>query len=57
MHSVLGGVSVQIFLCVGFGERKLSELEGLRNYFLPSFIAACAAASLAIGTLKGEHDT
>ena len=26
------------------------------NYF-SSFIAACAAASLAIGTLNGEHDT
>ena len=40
MHSVLGGVGVQMFLRVGFGERKLSEFEGLRNYFLPSFIAA-----------------
>ncbi len=57
MHSVLGGVGVQVFLCVGFGERKFSELEGLRNYFLPSFIAACAAASLAIGTRKGEQLT
>ena len=26
------------------------------SYF-PAAIAACAAASLAIGTLKGEHDT
>ena len=26
-------------------------------YFPPSAIAACAAASLAIGTLNGEHDT
>ena len=26
-------------------------------YFLGFFIAACAAASLAIGTLNGEHDT
>ena len=32
MHSVLGGVGVQVFLCVGFGERKFSELKGLRNY-------------------------
>ena len=57
MHSVLGGVGVQMFLHVGFCERKFSELEGLRNYFLPSFIAACAAASLAIGTRKGEQLT
>jgi hypothetical protein len=26
-------------------------------YFPPSAIAACAAASLAIGTRNGEHDT
>ena len=57
MHSVLGGVGVQVFLRVGFGERKFSELEGLRNYFLPSFIAAWAAERRAIGTRKGEQDT
>ena len=57
MHSVLGGVGVQIFLRVGFGERKLSEFEGLRNYFLPSFIAACAALNRAIGTRNGEQET
>ena len=80
MHSVLGGVGVQISLCVGFGERKFSELEGFRNYcgsnkvpghpleifdfgsgsgsyFLPSFIAACAAARRAIGTRNGEQET
>jgi len=28
----------------------------LKGYFL-DFSAACAAASLAIGTLKGEHET
>jgi len=28
----------------------------LWNYF-PALIAACAAASLAIGTRNGEHDT
>ena len=27
------------------------------NYFLGFLIAACAAASLAIGTLNGEQDT
>lgn len=42
MHSVPCGISVQILLCVGFGERKLSEFEGGGTYFLPSFIAACA---------------
>ena len=26
-------------------------------YFWLDFMAACAAASLAIGTLNGEHDT
>ena len=57
MHSVLRGVGVQILLRVGFGERKLSELEGLRNYFLPSLIAAWAAARRAIGTRKGEQET
>ncbi len=58
MHAVLGGgVGVQIILHIGSRERKLSELEGLWNYFLPSFIAACAAASLAIGTRKGEQET
>ena len=31
-HSVLGGVGVQVFLRVGFGERKLSELEGRGTY-------------------------
>ena len=40
MHAVLGGVGVQVFLRVGFGERKLSEFEWLGTYFLPSFIAA-----------------
>ena len=57
MHSVLGGVGVQIGLRVGFGKRKLSEFEGLRNYFLPSFIAAWAAARRAMGTRKGEQET
>ncbi len=57
MHAVLRGVGVQIILCVGFGERKLSELEGRGTYFLPSLIAAWAAESLAIGTRKGEQDT
>ncbi len=41
MHSVLGGVGVQIFLCVGFGERKVSKLKGRETYYLPSLIAAC----------------
>ena len=27
------------------------------SYFLDALIAACAAASLAMGTLNGEHDT
>ncbi len=40
MHTVLGGVGVQIFLCVGSRERKSSEFEGLGTYFLPSLIAA-----------------
>ena len=57
MHAVLGGVGVQISLCVGFGERKLSKFEWLRNYSLPSFIAAWAAERRAIGTRKGEQDT
>ena len=30
MHAVLGGVGVQ--MRVGFGERKLSEFEGLGTY-------------------------
>lgn len=57
MHSVLGGVGVQVFLCVGFGERKFSKLEWLGSYFLPCFIAAWAAAKRAIGTRKGEQET
>ena len=80
MHAVLGGVGVQISLCVGFGERKLSEFErrgtycasnkvpwhsleifdfasGSGSYFLPSLIAAWAAARRAIGTRYGEQDT
>ena len=32
MHSVLCGVGVQIFLRVGFGERKFSEFEWLGTY-------------------------
>ena len=40
MHSVLRGVGVQIFLRVGFGERKFSEFEWLGTYFLPCVIAA-----------------
>ncbi len=31
MHAVLGGIGIQILLCVGFGERKLSKFEGLRT--------------------------
>ena len=57
MHSVLRGAPVQIFLRVGSRERKLSEFEGRGTYFLPSFIAACAAERRAMGTRKGEQDT
>ena len=80
MHAVLGGVGVQMFLCVGFSERKLSEFEGRGtycasnkvpghpleifdfgsgsgSYFLPSLIAAWAAARRAMGTRNGEQET
>ena len=42
--------------CAGWDLRQLLfVLRG--DYFLFSSIAACAAASLAIGTLNGEQDT
>jgi hypothetical protein len=41
------------------GKVILLSLAKITNlfYLAPSAIAACAAASLAIGTLNGEHDT
>ena len=56
MHTVLCGIGIQVLLCILFCECELSKF-GERNYFLPSFIAACAAARRAIGTLKGEQET
>ena len=38
-------------------EQKFILQEQFVIYFPALFIAACAAASLAIGTLNGEHDT
>lgn len=37
--------------------RKTDTLFYNENYFLGLEIAACAAASLAIGTRKGEQET
>ena len=54
--------------CIAGGKKALKENSSrpfsniaLRNQFLPAYspslIAACAAASRAIGTRKGEQDT
>lgn len=55
MHTLFCGFGIFIFLSILFGERKFCEVKV--NYFLPSLIAACAAARRAIGTRKGEQDT
>ena len=51
---ILGEVSLDMFPggCYGHQEVCLTIL-----YQLLCLIAACAAASLAIGTRKGEHET
>ena len=54
-YTLCRGYGIDIFLCVLDRQCKLSELEVA--YFLPSAIAACAAARRAIGTRKGEQET
>lgn len=36
--------------------KRIKSIERKKSY-IPSLIAACAAASLAIGTLNGEQET
>ena len=56
MEFTLLGLSFEVHLCIALKQRKIADFEIVVNYF-PSLIAACAAASLAIGTLNGEHET
>ena len=57
IHTALGREGIHIFLCIVNRQCKFSELQEVVAYFLPSLIAACAAARRAIGTRKGEQDT
>lgn len=53
MHSVLGGVSVQISLCVGFVNVNSANLKGvLLISCRPLYIAACRAHLLSIRILS-----
>ena len=56
MEFTLLGLSSEVHLRIALKQRKIADFEIVVNYFF-SLIAACAAASLAIGTLKGEQDT
>ena len=56
MEFTLLGLSFEVHLCIALKQRKIADFEIVLNYFF-SLIAACAAASLAIGTLNGEHET
>ena len=56
MEFTLLGLSFEVHLCIALKQRKIADFEIVVNYFF-SLIAACAAASLAIGTLNGEHET
>ena len=40
-HAVLGGVDVQMLLCILLREREFSKFVRFGNYFLPWLIAAC----------------
>lgn len=57
IHTAFGRERIYIFLRIINRQCKFGKLKEVLAYFLPSFIAACAAASLAIGTLNGEQDT
>lgn len=55
---VYAGYSFDKLTGVGFIDGSAQQfLRALRNYFPCDFIAACAAANLAIGTRKGEQET
>ena len=56
MEFTLLGLSFQVHLCIALKQCIIADFEIVVNYF-PSLIAACAAASLAIGALNGEHET
>lgn len=40
-----------------FGHPLLHKISDMIQAYLASFMAACAAASRAMGTLKGEQET
>ena len=48
---------VNFIIQLAFRVKKRSAFSQIKAYFLGFLIAACAAASLAIGTLNGEQDT
>ena len=56
MEFTLLDLSFEVHLCIALKKRKIADFEIVLNYFF-SLIAACAAASLAICTLNGEHKT
>ena len=59
MDSAFCRVSVKIGFSVFLRKRKTADI-GISNrasYYFLSLIAACAAASLAMGTRKGEQET
>ena len=62
----IGITNVSIFLlrttlkgyCKKKDDRLVTLLRIISSFdYFPALIAACAAASLAIGTRNGEHDT
>ena len=56
IHAATGGEGVQVLFCILSCHSKGSELL-VNAQFPHSLIAACAAASRAMGTRKGEQET
>ena len=60
-HLKAGSLSISFFFCTretDFTDRFVPRTQELNDHFTsPLLIAAWAAASLAIGTRKGEQDT
>ncbi len=55
LYAVFRGVGVQIFLRVGFSERKFSELEGLRTYCVSNKVPGHPLEIFDFGVGSGSY--